>query len=273
MRRFSLSSASDSAGVVRDNGVVLRASGNRIWVCPPPPTRPAQLRPPATATSVNAFPPPTSECFPPNHVSDGDVLSGTTSSVVHHAGVLEGWFGVHWWAIWAIKIKKKRKEAYVEMRIILINKDWKFQPPYAGAQKTKLLVDSIQDRSTNQKIRRCGLKFAVAGIPKTIDNYIPVFDKSFGFDTTVEEAQRAIIAAHVESDSSENGFGLVKLMGHYSAEMDVDYCLIPEWPFYLKGPGGPFDYIEKRLKGKQTYGYYHSRRCGTTKGVGGIEYA
>ncbi|KAK3012383.1 hypothetical protein RJ639_010548 [Escallonia herrerae] len=27
----------------------------------------------------------------------GDVLSGTTSSGVHHAGVLEGWFGVHWW--------------------------------------------------------------------------------------------------------------------------------------------------------------------------------
>lgn len=27
----------------------------------------------------------------------GDVLSGTTSSGTHHAGVLEGWFGVHWW--------------------------------------------------------------------------------------------------------------------------------------------------------------------------------
>ncbi|KAG2710872.1 hypothetical protein I3760_04G049700 [Carya illinoinensis] len=27
----------------------------------------------------------------------GDVLSGTTSSGVHHAGVLEGWFGDHWW--------------------------------------------------------------------------------------------------------------------------------------------------------------------------------
>ncbi|KZV45607.1 sodium-coupled neutral amino acid transporter 5-like [Dorcoceras hygrometricum] len=27
----------------------------------------------------------------------GDVLSGTTSEGVHHAGVLEGWFGAHWW--------------------------------------------------------------------------------------------------------------------------------------------------------------------------------
>ncbi|KAI5591689.1 hypothetical protein POPTR_004G111400v4 [Populus trichocarpa] len=27
----------------------------------------------------------------------GDVLSGTSSSGSHHAGVLEGWFGEHWW--------------------------------------------------------------------------------------------------------------------------------------------------------------------------------
>ncbi|KAF5206960.1 Amino acid transporter [Thalictrum thalictroides] len=28
----------------------------------------------------------------------GDVLSGTSASGVHHAGLLEGWFGVHWWS-------------------------------------------------------------------------------------------------------------------------------------------------------------------------------
>ncbi|WJX70726.1 Amino acid transporter avt6a [Trifolium repens] len=27
----------------------------------------------------------------------GDVISGTTSSGIHHPGILEGWFGVHWW--------------------------------------------------------------------------------------------------------------------------------------------------------------------------------
>ncbi|KAL5987487.1 Amino acid transporter avt6a [Asimina triloba] len=27
----------------------------------------------------------------------GDVLSGTSSSGVHHSGILEGWFGAHWW--------------------------------------------------------------------------------------------------------------------------------------------------------------------------------
>lgn len=144
-----------------------------------------------------------------------------------------------------------------------------------GGHDTSKIVDSIQDRGINQvyiiggdgtqkgasvifeEIQRRGLKVAVAGIPKTIDNDIPVIDKSFGFDTAVEEAQRAINAAHVESESIENGIGVVKLMGRYSgfiamhatlASRDVDCCLIPESPFYLEGPGGLFEYIEKRLK-------------------------
>lgn len=143
-----------------------------------------------------------------------------------------------------------------------------------GHDKPKI-VDSIQDRGINQvyiiggdgtqkgaaviyqEVRRRGLKAVVAGIPKTIDNDIPVIDKSFGFDTAVEEAQRAINAAHVEAESAENGIGLVKLMGRYSgfiamyatlASRDVDLCLIPESPFYLEGEGGLLEYVEKRLK-------------------------
>ncbi|CAI9773128.1 unnamed protein product [Fraxinus pennsylvanica] len=144
-----------------------------------------------------------------------------------------------------------------------------------GGHDTMKIVDSIQDRGINQvyiiggdgtqkgaaviyeEIRRRNLKVAVAGIPKTIDNDIPVIDKSFGFDTAVEEAQRAINAAHVEAQSAENGIGVVKLMGRYSgyiamyatlASRDVDCCLIPESPFYLKGKGGLFEYTEKKLK-------------------------
>ncbi|KAJ0964674.1 hypothetical protein J5N97_025812 [Dioscorea zingiberensis] len=144
-----------------------------------------------------------------------------------------------------------------------------------GGHDTSKIVDSIQDRGINQvyiiggdgtqkgasvifeEIQRRGLKVAVAGIPKTIDNDIAVIDKSFGFDTAVEEAQRAINRAHVESESVENGIGMVKLMGRYSgfiamyatlASRDVDCCLIPESPFYLEGKGGLFEYIEKRLK-------------------------
>ncbi|XP_038987596.1 ATP-dependent 6-phosphofructokinase 3 [Phoenix dactylifera] len=144
-----------------------------------------------------------------------------------------------------------------------------------GGHDTMKIVDNIADRGINQvyiiggdgtqrgasvifeEIQRRGLKVAVVGIPKTIDNDIAVIDKSFGFDTAVEEAQRAINAAHVEAESIENGIGLVKLMGRYSgfiamyatlASRDVDCCLIPESPFYLEGKGGLFEYIEKRLK-------------------------
>jgi len=46
-----------------------------------------------------------------------------------------------------------------------------------------------------------------------------VIDKSIGFDTAVEEAQRAISSAHVEAESAENGIGVVKLMGRYSGKL------------------------------------------------------
>jgi 6-phosphofructokinase 1 len=144
-----------------------------------------------------------------------------------------------------------------------------------GGHETSKIVDSIQDRGINQvyiiggdgtqrgaavideEVRKRGLKVAVAGIPKTIDNDIAIIDKSFGFDTAVEEAQRAINAAHVEAESVKNGIGLVKLMGRYSgyiamyatlASRDVDCCLIPESPFYLEGEGGLYEFVEKRLK-------------------------
>lgn len=51
-----------------------------------------------------------------------------------------------------------------------------------------------------------------------------VIDKSFGFDTAVEEAQRAINAAHVEAGSFENGIGVVKLMGRNSGKFPVYIC-------------------------------------------------
>jgi len=50
-------------------------------------------------------------------------------------------------------------------------------------------------------------------------DWFQVIDKSFGFDTAVEEAQRAINAAHVEVESVENGVGIVKLMGRYSGKL------------------------------------------------------
>ncbi|KAL5207308.1 hypothetical protein ABZP36_031743 [Zizania latifolia] len=82
-----------------------------------------------------------------------------------------------------------------------------------------------------------------------------IIDKSFGFDMAVEEAQRAIDLAHVETCSAENGIGLVKLMGRYSgfiamyatlASRDVDCCLIPESPFYMDGEAKSFSTSEQQ---------------------------
>ncbi|KAF6140030.1 hypothetical protein GIB67_001771 [Kingdonia uniflora] len=144
-----------------------------------------------------------------------------------------------------------------------------------GGHGTKRIVDSIQDRGINQVyinggdstqkwayviykgVKKCSLQVSVAGFLKTIDNDIAVIDKSLGFDTAVEEAQRAINAAHVEVESFENGVGIVKLMGRCSgfiamyatlASRDMDCCLITESPFYLEGLGGLFEFIEQRLK-------------------------
>lgn len=46
--------------------------------------------------------------------------------------------------------------------------------------------------------RKRRLKVSIIGVPKTIDNDILLMDKTFGFDTAVEEAQRAINSAYIE---------------------------------------------------------------------------
>lgn len=106
--------------------------------------------------------------------------------------------------------------------------------------------------------KRCYMA-AVVGIPKTIDNDIALIDKSFGFDTAVEEAQRSIKCAKIEAKCAINGIGLVKLMGRHSGQIamfatlasrDVDCCLIPEVQFELDGKEGLFQYIEDKLKTK-----------------------
>ncbi|WP_425565850.1 ATP-dependent 6-phosphofructokinase [Pseudonocardia ailaonensis] len=89
-----------------------------------------------------------------------------------------------------------------------------------------------------------GLKIAVVGVPKTIDNDIPYIDQSFGFQTAFSRAAESIRAVTVEAKSTANGVGLVKLMGRHSgfiacyaalARSDADVVLIPEVPFALDG--------------------------------------
>ncbi len=95
---------------------------------------------------------------------------------------------------------------------------------------------------SSKKIARRGLPIAVIGIPKTIDNDISFIQTTFGFETAVAEARRAVYAAHAEASGAPNGIGLVKLMGResgfiaaFSALVDsqVNFCLVPEVPFSL----------------------------------------
>lgn len=106
----------------------------------------------------------------------------------------------------------------------------------------------------SDEIERRGLKIAVIGIPKTIDNDISYIQRSFGFATAVSEAGRAIMSAHVEAEGARNGIGLVKLMGRESgfiaayatlAYSDVNFCLIPEVPFTVEAL---FTNLNERLK-------------------------
>jgi len=110
------------------------------------------------------------------------------------------------------------------------------------------IADAIIDR---------GLKISIVGIPKTIDNDIYMVSRSFGFDTAVDVATRAIISANNEAEGYPNGIGLIKLMGRHSgfiaatavlAQQDVNFVLVPEVDFDLEGPSGLLSALEKRLR-------------------------
>jgi 6-phosphofructokinase 1 len=108
-------------------------------------------------------------------------------------------------------------------------------------------------------MRKRNARITLVGIPKTIDNDIPIIDKSFGFDSAVEEAQRAIESANVEANSVDQGIGLVKIMGrnagfialHASlANRDVNLVMIPEAQYELGGEFGYYEWIRKRIESK-----------------------
>jgi len=82
---------------------------------------------------------------------------------------------------------------------------------------------------------------------------------TFGYGTAVDEAVRVIKSAHTEARSVENGIAVVKLMGRHAgfiaaaatvASQEVNFCLVPEVPFALAGPGGLLAALERRLERK-----------------------
>lgn len=108
-----------------------------------------------------------------------------------------------------------------------------------------------------QEVQRRGLKVAVVGVPKTIDNDLSYVQRSFGFETAVQMAVEVVAGAHNEARGAMNGVGIVRVMGRQSgfiaaytalANNDVNYCLVPEVPFDLVGKGGLLNHLHNRLK-------------------------
>ena len=124
-----------------------------------------------------------------------------------------------------------------------------------GSQEPAELVDNLEangigilfviggDGSMNGAMRVCaeiarrGLRIAVVGVPKTIDNDVPFIDRSFGFVSAYSAAVDVIRSARIEAMAARDGIGLVKLMGRHSgflacqaalASTEADLVLIPE---------------------------------------------
>lgn len=144
-----------------------------------------------------------------------------------------------------------------------------------GSQDTGLLVDALERMNISilfciggdgtmrgaelitEEIERRSRKISVIGIPKTIDNDLMIIQRSFGFDTAIQEAVKVIQCAHVEAKGAPNGIGLVKIMGRQSghiaasaalAQPDANFVIIPEVPFQLEGEKGFLRVLEKRLR-------------------------
>ncbi len=147
-----------------------------------------------------------------------------------------------------------------------------------GPQSPELIVDTLErmnisvlfviggdgtmkaTSAISREVQNRNLRISVIGIPKTIDNDIHFVPKSFGFDTAVDQATLAIQSAHTEAICSHNGVGLVKLMGRESgfiaaqatlALKDVNFVLVPEAPFTLRGEGGILPALEERLRSRR----------------------
>ena len=93
-----------------------------------------------------------------------------------------------------------------------------------------------------EEARSRGLSCSIVGVPKSIDNDVLFFDKTFGFDSAVSAACSVIRNGLVEATSCAKACSVVKLMGrdagfvacHAALASDVvDLCLIPEVPFQL----------------------------------------
>jgi len=129
-----------------------------------------------------------------------------------------------------------------------------------GGHSTEAIVDSLVEQGVNllfvvggdgtvrgaakiaDEVKKRGLAISVAVVPKTIDNDVPLLDRTFGFETAVEAARKAINVAETEAEGFPFGLGVVKVMGRNSGFIAMhsalgsgfaDLCLVPEVDFEL----------------------------------------
>ncbi|MGL1904074.1 MAG: ATP-dependent 6-phosphofructokinase [Fibrobacterales bacterium] len=149
-----------------------------------------------------------------------------------------------------------------------------------GSQSTEQMVDTLQRMNINmlfcvggdgtlrgaeyiaQEVTRRSLSISVVGIPKTIDNDLSFIDRTFGFETAVYSTHEVVTSAHMEAKGAFNGVGLIKLMGRDSgfiaayaslANSVVNFCLVPEMDFTLKGENGLLKALERRFERGKTH--------------------
>lgn len=119
--------------------------------------------------------------------------------------------------------------------------------------------DGTQDGAhvIHQEIEKRGLKIAIVGIPKTIDNDINFVNKTFGFETAFTIANDIIRNAHNEAKGAYNGIAIIKLMGRDSgfiaanaalATQEANFVLVPEMKFTLEGENGFLNVLKRRLE-------------------------
>lgn len=109
----------------------------------------------------------------------------------------------------------------------------------------------------HEEIEKRGLKIAMVGIPKTIDNDLNFVNKTFGFETAFTIANAIVRDAHNEAKGAYNGIAIVKLMGRDSgfiaanaalATQEANFVLVPEMKFSLHGEKGFLNALKKRLE-------------------------
>ncbi|KAK2968613.1 hypothetical protein RJ640_028260 [Escallonia rubra] len=148
----------------------------------------------------------------------GDVLSGTTSSGVHHAGVLEGWFGVHWWN--------------GRFFILLVTTFGVFAPLASLKRIVHTIDNELEDTTQIKAVVRtsltlCSTVYVMTSIfgfllfgDATLDDVLANFDTNLGipYSSLLNDAVRVSYAAHLM---------LVFPIVFYPLRLNLDGLLFP----------------------------------------------